>query len=71
MKTLDRVVLALLVFAGVNWGLWGLFEFNLVYYIFGREWIDRFIYVILGFSGIYVGIGWNEIRRRCSPRIKK
>ena len=46
MKKLDQVMLALLVFAGINWGLWGLFEFNLVYYVFGKDWIDSKIMMV-------------------------
>lgn len=64
MRTLDQVVIALLIFAGINWGVWGLFEFNLVGYVFGRDWIDRLFYIILGFSGLYVIIGWSSIKDR-------
>ena len=68
MKRLDQVVLVLLILAGINWGLWGLFEFNLVYYVFGRDWIDRLAYVILGSCGIYLAIGWRGIRARWAKK---
>lgn len=64
MKKLDQVVLVLLIFAGINWGLWGLFEFNLVYYIFGRDWIDRVFYVLLGVCGVYLTVAWKSIGMR-------
>jgi len=68
VKKLDQVVLTLLIFAGINWGLWGLFEFNLVYYIFGREWIDRVFYVVLGAAGLYYLIGCKYIMVRWSHK---
>ena len=70
MKKLDQIVMALLIFAGINWGIWGLFEFNLVGYIFGREWVDRLFYVILGLAGVYVAIGWCSIHNRWSHKKK-
>lgn len=70
MKKLDQVVLALLIIAGINWGLWGLFEFNLIYYIFGRDWIDRVIYVLLGISGIYLIVAWRNIRAKTALKRK-
>jgi uncharacterized protein len=70
MKHLDQVVLVLLIFAGINWGLWGLFEFNMIYFIFGREWIDRALYVILGACGIYLAVGWRGISYRLGLKRK-
>lgn len=71
MRHLDQVVLVLLIFAGINWGLWGLFEFNLVYYVFGREWVDRLLYVILGACGIYLAVGWKGIAYRLNLKGKR
>jgi uncharacterized protein len=70
MKKLDQVVLFLLIIAGINWGLWGLFEFNLIYYIFGRDWIDRVFYVLLGISGIYLAVAWRGLRARAALKRK-
>ena len=61
MKRFDQFALILLIVAGINWGLWGLFEFNLVYYIFGHEWIDRIFYVIFGLAGLFMALSWNNI----------
>ncbi len=68
MKKLDYVVLSLLIFAGINWGLWGLFEFNLINYVFGRDWIDRLFYVILGVCGLYLLIDWRGIKMRANKK---
>jgi uncharacterized protein len=61
MRRIDQLALALLIFAGLTWGLWGLFEFNLVYYVFGKDWIDRVIYFILGASAIYAVVFWRSV----------
>ena len=71
MRHLDQVVLVLLIFAGINWGLWGLFEFNLIYYVFGREWVDRTLYIILGICGIYLLCGWKSVANRLSLKGKR
>jgi uncharacterized membrane protein YuzA (DUF378 family) len=72
MRRLDQVILAMLIFAGINWGLWGVYEFNLVYYLFGKEWVDRFIYILFGASAIYMAVIWRKIGIRWteSPRRK-
>lgn len=64
MKALDVVVAILLIVGGLNWGLVGLFEFNLVDYLFGKMVIDRIIYVLVGLSAVYQAVGWKAIQRR-------
>jgi uncharacterized membrane protein YuzA (DUF378 family) len=71
MKKFDTVALLLLILAGVNWGLYGLFEFNLVYYVFKTEWIERIFYIILGISGLYVACIWKDFGIRWATRNKK
>ena len=54
MKLLDTISLALLIIGGINWGLVGLFQFNLVDSIFGTlSILSRIIYCLVGISGIY------------------
>jgi uncharacterized protein len=60
MKKLDMIVLGLLVLGGLNWGLWGLFQFSIVNYVVGNEIFDRIIYFLVGCSGIYVVIRWRS-----------
>lgn len=54
MKTLQRVALVLTIIGALNWGLVGLFEFDLVASLFGGtdEIISRIIYTIIGLAGI-------------------
>ena len=54
MKILDIVVLILLIIGGLNWGLVGLFDFNLVTTLFGSlPILVKIIYGLVGLSAIY------------------
>lgn len=64
MKKLDLFVCFLLLLGGLNWGLIGLFDFNLVDYFVGRSWLDRLIYFLIGVAAIYQAVGWKSIRKR-------
>lgn len=54
MNALDWVAWVLLIIGGINWGLVGLFGFNLVEVLFGVNIITRIIYVLVGISAIYL-----------------
>jgi uncharacterized membrane protein YuzA (DUF378 family) len=66
MKKLEVLVFILLVVGGINWGVWSIFEFNVIDYIFGHTWIDRVIYFLMGVSGVYAVFNW-----KCSCSRKK
>ena len=52
---LDAVALALSIIGAVNWGLIGLFKFDLVAFLFGSmTLLSRIIYTIVGICGIYL-----------------
>ena len=54
MKTLDAIVLTLVIIGGINWGLIGFFNFNLVDTLFGGvDWLTRTIYAIVGIAALY------------------
>ncbi len=54
MKVIDKIALLLIVIGAINWGLIGLFNFNLVDTIFGTaSLISRIIYVLVGISGLW------------------
>lgn len=54
MDTLRRIALALVVIGAVNWGLIGLFQFDLVATLFGGQTtaLSRIIYALVGLSGL-------------------
>ena len=54
MKVIDKIALVLIVIGALNWGLIGIFNFNLVAAIFGdMTVISRIIYGLVGLSGIW------------------
>ncbi|MBM3207234.1 MAG: DUF378 domain-containing protein [Chlamydiae bacterium] len=65
MKKLDVIVAILLVIGGLNWGLVGLFEFDLVATIFGKmSALSRLIYAVVGLSAVYQIFQWKAIQKR-------
>ena len=57
MKVIDLIALILVIVGAINWGLIGLFGFNLVDTLFGvASALSRIIYTLVGIAGI-VNIG--------------
>ena len=54
MKTLNVIALTLTIIGAINWGLIGLFDFNLVALIFGGvdSLFTKIIYILVGIWGI-------------------
>jgi uncharacterized membrane protein YuzA (DUF378 family) len=54
MRALNILTLVLLIVGGLNWGLVGLFDFNLVSAIFGdMTLLSRIIYVLVGIAALW------------------
>lgn len=54
-KYLDGTALTIAIIGVLNWGLVGLFRFNLVSYLFGdMSWLTRIVYVIVAVCGLYL-----------------
>lgn len=54
MKIIDTIALILVIIGAINWGLIGIFNFNLVDAIFGvASAFSRIIYTLVGISGIW------------------
>ncbi len=54
MKIIDKIALVLIIIGAINWGLIGIFSFDLVAAIFGdMTVISRIIYGLVGVSGIW------------------
>ncbi|RPJ40362.1 MAG: DUF378 domain-containing protein [Candidatus Latescibacterota bacterium] len=66
MKKLDVIAAALLVVGGLNWGLWGAFEFDLVAAIGGGSTggLSKLVYVVVGLAAAYQAITLRGIQRR-------
>ena len=44
----------IVVIAGINWGLIGVFKFDLVTKIFGYGNIVRIVYIVVGVAAVYL-----------------
>lgn len=66
LNALDWVAIVLLVVGGINWGLVGLFQFDLVAALFGGQGalISRIVYSLVGLSAIYVAIDAFQFEKR-------
>jgi len=73
MKKLDVIVWILLVIGGINWGLVGLFDFNLVAAIFNpvSTVLTRIIYVIVGLTAIYELVEAKAMAQRWCMRVRE
>lgn len=64
MKTLNLIALVLVVVGGLNWGLVGLFDFNLVATIFGdMSVLSRVVYSLVGFSSVLVAVQLPKLNK--------
>lgn len=53
MSTIQKILLAVTIIGGINWLLIGVFDFNLVSFIFMDNAIaSRIIYVVVGLSAL-------------------
>jgi len=68
MKTFDVIAAVLLVVGGLNWGLWGAFEFDLVATLFGGSTavLAKLVYCLVGLAALYQAAGYRAIQRRWS-----
>ena len=54
MRILNTITLVLLIVGGLNWGLVGLFGFDLVAAIFGEmSALSRIVYTLVGASALW------------------
>lgn len=54
MKAIDAIALILVIVGAINWGLIGLFNFNLVSMLFGNmSALSRIIYTLVGIAGLW------------------
>jgi hypothetical protein len=61
MKALNTLATILLVVGGLNWGLVGLANFDLVAFIVGLEFgqtnfLSRLVYALVGIAAAYTGV---------------
>lgn len=54
MRIVNIITLVLLIVGGLNWGLVGLFDFDLVATLFGEmSALSRIVYILVGVSALW------------------
>ncbi len=57
MKALKAISLILVVIGGLNWGLVGLFNFDLVATLFGTmSAVSRVVYILVGLAAVVLAL---------------
>ena len=65
LSGLDWIALILVIVGGLNWGLVGIFSFDLVAAIFGTmSVVARIVYILVGLAAIYILVHSGKHRRR-------
>ena len=52
--TLHSVAMVLLLVGGLNWGLVGIFDYNLVSALVGMGMVENLVYTLVGVSALYL-----------------
>ena len=70
MKVIDILAATLLVVGGLNWGLWGALEFDLVAALLGGNTavIAKVVYCLVGAAAIYQVASLKAIQTRWGVR---
>ena len=64
MSMLETVAMALVVNGGLNWGLVGLLNMNLVTLILGSvPMLVTAVYALVGLSALYMLYGWMTMKK--------
>ncbi len=65
MKKIDVIAAVLLVIGGLNWGLVGTAQFDLVATIFGAgSMLSRLVYTLVGIAAVYQAFSLKGIQKR-------
>ena len=64
-RYLDCAALTVAIIGAINWGLIGIFRFDLVAFIFGdMSWLSRIVYILVGLCGLYLVTFYMHISNR-------
>lgn len=54
MKIISLIAMILVLIGGLNWGLVGLFDLNLVAALFGTTILAQIVYILVGISALWL-----------------
>ncbi len=65
MKFIDFWSVVLVIVSALNWGLVGLFKFDLVAALLGNATLlSRLVYILVGAAGLFLALQWTAIAER-------
>ena len=65
LNWLDIIALVLVIIGGLNWGLFGLFSYDLVAQLFGAvPLVKNVVYDLVGLAAIYLAIIGPKLARQ-------
>ena len=54
-SVIEQVAQWLVIVGGLNWGLVGAFNFNIVTAVFGAwAWLEKLVYILVGLSALWM-----------------
>lgn len=69
MRALHMVAFLLMFVGALNWGLVGLFDFNLVTALLGSvPMVEKVVYILVGLSAVYVIATHKKDCKICSAK---
>lgn len=72
MLVFTRIATALVIIGGINWGLIGAFNFNLVEAIFGADSVaTRIVYVLVGISALIALLNFSPNLYRNTGAVRR
>ena len=65
LSTLDWIAIILVIVGGLNWGLVGILNFDLVAAILGdMSALSRIVYTVVGLCSVYVAVISGKLARK-------
>ncbi len=65
LSGLNWIAIILLIIGGLNWGLVGLFDFDLLAILFGENSaFTRVLYTLVGLASVYIIFVLNKLGRK-------
>ena len=63
MKPLTIIAMILVIVGGLNWGLVGAADFNLVSALFGETILSSIVYILVGVSAVYLATAMPKLAK--------
>ena len=64
LNIVDTIALILVIVGGLNWGLVGLMQYNLVEAILGQTTLAAIVYILVGLAAVYLAVISVKLERK-------